>query len=242
RARGPLRHRSELGHPAGRVLPGLRSAGPADGPAASSLRAARLAGDHRHRALLDPGGTVRGVRAGALLRRLHRPGWCRVTPGSVLGSFPFRRVAVVGLGRSGAAAARLLARSGVEVRVSERDDSPAVAGIAAELAALGVATELGPHRRGIVDGADALVVSPGVPPDNPVIVRALERGLPVWSEVELAWRLLTLIRSASDQPPSSRGLAEGLIRSASARPPSSRGLAEGLIRSASARPPSSRGL
>ena len=132
-----------------------------------------------------------------------------MTPGSVLGSFPFRRVAVVGLGRSGAAAARLLARSGVEVRVSERDDSPAVAGIAAELAALGVATELGPHRRGIVDGADALVVSPGVPPDNPVIVRALERGLPVWSEVELAWRLLTLIRSASDRPPSSRGLAEG---------------------------------
>ena len=132
-----------------------------------------------------------------------------MTPGSVLESIPFRRVAVVGLGRSGAAAARLLARSGVEVRVSERDDSPAVARIAAELTTLGVATELGPHRPEIVDGAEALVVSPGVPPDNPVIVRALERGLPVWSEVELAWRLLTLIRSASARPPSSRGLAEG---------------------------------
>jgi UDP-N-acetylmuramoylalanine--D-glutamate ligase len=112
-----------------------------------------------------------------------------MTPGSVPGPIPFRRVGVVGLGRSGAAAARILARRGVEVLVSEREDSPALSRVAAELATLGVETELGPHRPEIVDGAEALVVSPGVPPDNPVIVRALERGLPVWSEVELAWRL-----------------------------------------------------
>jgi UDP-N-acetylmuramoylalanine--D-glutamate ligase len=101
---------------------------------------------------------------------------------------PFRRAAVVGLGRSGAAAARLLAGAGIEVRVTEAGDSASLAGVAAELAALGVVTELGGHSEGIASWADALVVSPGVPPANPVIRAAAQRGIPVWSEVELAWR------------------------------------------------------
>ena len=46
---------------------------------------------------------------------------------------PFRRAGVVGLGRSGAAAARLLAGAGIEVRVTEASDSPSLAGVAAEL-------------------------------------------------------------------------------------------------------------
>ncbi|MEA2565295.1 MAG: UDP-N-acetylmuramoylalanine--D-glutamate ligase [Actinomycetota bacterium] len=101
---------------------------------------------------------------------------------------PFRRAAVVGLGRSGAGAARLLVGAGIEVRVTEAGDSPALAGVAAELAALGVVTELGGHSEGIAAWAEALVVSPGVPPANPVIAAALRRGIPVWSEIELAWR------------------------------------------------------
>lgn len=101
---------------------------------------------------------------------------------------PFRRAVVVGLGRSGAAAARLLAGAGVEVRVTDSSESPALAVSAGELATLGVVTELGGHSAGIASWAEALVVSPGVTPANPVIVSALERGIVVWSEVELAWR------------------------------------------------------
>jgi UDP-N-acetylmuramoylalanine--D-glutamate ligase len=94
----------------------------------------------------------------------------------------------VGLGRSGAAAARLLAGAGIETRVTESGDSPALAGVAAGLATLGIVTELGGHSPGIAAWAEVLVVSPGVPPANPVITGALRRGIPVWSEIELAWR------------------------------------------------------
>jgi UDP-N-acetylmuramoylalanine--D-glutamate ligase len=107
-------------------------------------------------------------------------------------TLPFGRAGVVGLGRSGAAAARLLARAGIEVRVTEARDTPALAGVAAELATVGVVTELGGHGEGIAAWAEALVVSPGVPPANPVIAAAVQRGIPVWSEIELAWRFASV--------------------------------------------------
>jgi UDP-N-acetylmuramoylalanine--D-glutamate ligase len=107
-------------------------------------------------------------------------------------TLPFGRAGIVGLGRSGAAAARLLAGAGIEVRVTEARDTPDLAGLAAELATLGVVTELGGHGEGIAAWADALVVSPGVPPANPVITAAVQRGIPVWSEIELAWRFASV--------------------------------------------------
>ena len=38
-------------------------------------------------------------------------------------------------------------------------------------------------------GVDLLVASPGLPPTHPLLVDAQARGVPVWGEVELAWRL-----------------------------------------------------
>ena len=108
------------------------------------------------------------------------------------GVLGFRRAAVLGLGRSGASAARLLAAEGVEVRASERDDTPALQALARELAGLGVSVQLGGDHPELAAWAEVLVVSPGVPPGNPVIAAALQRGLPVWSEVELAWRFATV--------------------------------------------------
>ncbi|HWD71082.1 MAG TPA: UDP-N-acetylmuramoyl-L-alanine--D-glutamate ligase [Actinomycetota bacterium] len=107
-------------------------------------------------------------------------------------TLPFGRAGIVGLGRSGASAARLLAGSGIEVRVTEARDTPDLAGVAAELATLGVLTELGGQGEGIAAWAEALVVSPGVPPANPVITAAVQRGIPVWSEIELAWRFASV--------------------------------------------------
>ncbi|HEV3140172.1 MAG TPA: Mur ligase family protein, partial [Vicinamibacterales bacterium] len=98
-----------------------------------------------------------------------------------------RRVTVAGAARSGLAAARLLAERGARVTLSE---SQADVPQAKPLEALGVTLELGGHRRETFVGADLVVLSPGVPPEQPVIQAARERGVPVIAEVELAYRWL----------------------------------------------------
>ena len=97
------------------------------------------------------------------------------------------RVVVVGAGRSGLAAARLLARRGARVTLSEAGARIACAG---QLAEEGVDVETGGHRAGTLRAADLIVLSPGVPPRTPGIAAARRRGVPVISEVELASRWL----------------------------------------------------
>jgi UDP-N-acetylmuramoylalanine--D-glutamate ligase len=94
-----------------------------------------------------------------------------------------KRVLVVGLGRSGIAAARLCANRGALVTVN--DTKPA-AQLAAELALLpeSVARELGGHPAAVFAGQDMIVLSPGVPP-LPPIAAARERGVLVTGEIEL---------------------------------------------------------
>ena len=91
------------------------------------------------------------------------------------------RVTVVGAARSGVAAARLLARHGASVLIT---DAGPVEGAEA-LEAAGVAVEAGGHTRRALD-ADWLVVSPGVPTSAPLVQSALRQRLPVYSEVEVA--------------------------------------------------------
>ena len=98
-----------------------------------------------------------------------------------------RRVTVVGAARSGVAAAELLARRGARVTLSEQ------AGAVADgdrLSGLGVMLEIGGHRDESFVGADLLVLSPGVPPDQPFVASARAAGVPVIGEVELAYRWL----------------------------------------------------
>jgi UDP-N-acetylmuramoylalanine--D-glutamate ligase len=96
-------------------------------------------------------------------------------------------VTVAGAARSGIAAAELLARRGARVTLSEsRADVPA----AEPLRALGVQLELGGHRTATFTGADLIVLSPGVPPEQPVIAAARAQGVPVIAEIELASRWL----------------------------------------------------
>jgi UDP-N-acetylmuramoylalanine--D-glutamate ligase len=93
---------------------------------------------------------------------------------------------VVGLARSGEAAALALARRGVRVRAADRDlDLDA-----GRLRAAGVEVVLGADDPALVDGMELLVKSPGVPSDAPLVAAARERAVPVWSEVELGCRLL----------------------------------------------------
>ena len=92
---------------------------------------------------------------------------------------------VVGLGRSGRAAAALLRRRGH--RVIAVDAGPAD-GAREELEPLGAEVRTG--FAGAVPGVDLVVKSPGVPGEVPAVARARAAGVPVWSEIELAGREL----------------------------------------------------
>lgn len=96
------------------------------------------------------------------------------------------RVGVIGLARSGTAAARLLAERGAMVYASDVAETEEVAENAALLEAAGVAVEVGGHDPDRLVGCDWVVTSPGVPPDA-LALRALEAsGVPVYSELEVA--------------------------------------------------------
>ena len=98
-----------------------------------------------------------------------------------------KRVTVAGAARSGIAASRLLASRGAKVTLS--DTRPQVSE-AEPLRQLGVELELGGHRTETFTNADLIVMSPGVPPEQPIIASARQGGVPVIGELELASRWL----------------------------------------------------
>ncbi len=101
-----------------------------------------------------------------------------------------QHVTVVGAARSGVAAAMLLADRGARVTLS--DTRPALEpAIADMLRQAGVSLELGEHRAQTFTAADLLVLSPGVPLEQPAVAAAREAGVPVMGEIELASRWLT---------------------------------------------------
>jgi UDP-N-acetylmuramoylalanine--D-glutamate ligase len=101
-----------------------------------------------------------------------------------------RKVLVIGASRSGAAAARALMARGHEVTLS---DSREPADLYRDPALGDLRTVLRGGVQGCeqLEGIDLVVKSPGVPGEIPLVERARARGIPVWSEVELAFRLLT---------------------------------------------------
>jgi UDP-N-acetylmuramoylalanine--D-glutamate ligase len=93
---------------------------------------------------------------------------------------------VVGLARSGQAAARLLAARGEAVRAVDSGHPEGAAG----LAGAGVEVFLDTDGVAQLEGSRTVVKSPGVPREAEVIAAALERGIEVVGEMELAWRTL----------------------------------------------------
>jgi len=96
------------------------------------------------------------------------------------------RVLVVGLGRSGLAAARLAAADGAEVWVTDLRPETELSDVVAELPGR-VRTFFGSHPSACIDDVELLVVSPGVPADAPLLEDARNRGVSVLTEVEFAW-------------------------------------------------------
>lgn len=99
-------------------------------------------------------------------------------------------VCVAGLGVAGRSAAAFLARSGVPVVAVDARVRAEEQEAAAELRALGADVRLGPTATGSLPPGTALVVtSPGWRPDQPLLAAAREAEVPVWGDVELAWRV-----------------------------------------------------
>jgi UDP-N-acetylmuramoylalanine--D-glutamate ligase len=98
---------------------------------------------------------------------------------------------IIGLGKSGIAAARLLKREGWAVTISDRNSSENLRQEQQQLANEGIPVKLGYSLE--LNGADLpqmIVVSPGVPWDAPILVEARKLGIETIGEIELAWRHL----------------------------------------------------
>ena len=101
-----------------------------------------------------------------------------------------KRVLVVGLARTGIATALFCAARGARVTATEEQEESRIAEAAAKLRAAGVTLELGGHRRETFLAQDLIIPSPGVPSELSHLMAARGEDIPVWSEIELAWRFL----------------------------------------------------
>jgi len=101
-----------------------------------------------------------------------------------------KKVLVVGLGKSGLAAALFLRRQGAQVTVSDIRSAESLAKEIPALLEEGIMVEAGGHGLLTFRRQDLIVVSPGVPLDTPELVQARNFGRPVIGELELAARFL----------------------------------------------------
>lgn len=99
-----------------------------------------------------------------------------------------KSAAVLGLGISGEAAAGALLDEGVAVTVMDEGDTPDLRVKAEGLRKRGAEVKLGVSDAGI-PWPETVVVSPGIPPKDPLVLSALDAGSEVISEIELAWRM-----------------------------------------------------
>ncbi len=100
-----------------------------------------------------------------------------------------KHVMVIGLARSGIAAARLLASLGADVTINDAKKEDALGDALKPLEGLMFRKELGCAPDAFVQDQDLIVVSPGVPTELPFMEKARTLGIPVIAEAELGYRL-----------------------------------------------------
>jgi len=103
--------------------------------------------------------------------------------------FKNKKIIIAGLARSGLACANLLHDLGAQVSVTDNQDSDATRLHASKLKSKNIKVELGRHQPEFLKDNELLVISPGVPNEAKPIVWAKQSGMPVISEIELAWML-----------------------------------------------------
>jgi UDP-N-acetylmuramoylalanine--D-glutamate ligase len=95
-----------------------------------------------------------------------------------------KTVVILGLARQGRALARFFAERGARVVVSDRREAAALESTLEALAELDVEYALGGHPLSLLDGADLLCISGGVPADLPLVQEARRRGIPVTNDAQ----------------------------------------------------------
>jgi UDP-N-acetylmuramoylalanine--D-glutamate ligase len=101
-----------------------------------------------------------------------------------------KRVLVVGLARTGVVTSLFSAGYGAVVTATDEKPEAELTEVAAKLRAADVKLEFGAPGQATFLEQDLIVLSPGVPAKLPQLELARSRGIPVWSEIELAWRFL----------------------------------------------------
>lgn len=102
-----------------------------------------------------------------------------------------KNILVVGLGKTGIAVVRFLHKRNCRITVSDISSKDELASRLAAVPEMDVRMELGFHRTESFTTADLIVLSPGVPHTIAPIQRAIEKGIPVLSEIELASRFIS---------------------------------------------------
>lgn len=100
-----------------------------------------------------------------------------------------KNVLVVGMARSGIAAAQLLVKHGAAVTINDSKPREQLKGDLSPLDQLPVIWALGKPAMELLDGKDLAVISPGIPDTAPFVVEAKRRGIELIGELELAYRL-----------------------------------------------------
>ena len=96
---------------------------------------------------------------------------------------------VIGLGRSGYAAANLLTDLGAKVWVSDKNTNATIEDYAAKLRSRNVEIEIGRHSDNFIKDKDLVILSPGVDNQSLAVLKAREHKIPIISEIELGWIL-----------------------------------------------------
>ncbi|AUJ26772.1 UDP-N-acetylmuramoyl-L-alanine--D-glutamate ligase [Virgibacillus dokdonensis] len=105
-----------------------------------------------------------------------------------LKDFPYEHVLVLGLAKSGTAAATTLLEQGKKVRINDQNATESDANVK-QLKEMGAELILGSHPIRVLDGIEVIVKNPGISYDNPIVAAAQQRGIPVITEIEIAGQL-----------------------------------------------------
>ena len=130
------------------------------------------------------------------------------------------RIGVLGLARSGRAAARLALARGASVYASDAGDGAAAREAAEDLRGLGAEVETGGHDLERLAGCDRIVLSPGIPPDAPVLQDPKVRGVPVVPELEFAAEQIEaplIVITGTNGKTTTTALTEHLLRAGGVR-------------------------
>lgn len=101
-----------------------------------------------------------------------------------LEGFPYKKVLVLGLAKSGTAVSQLLHRQGIDVVVNDlkaQDDNPSVH----LLRSLEIKVIIGDHPLDLLDDIDVIIKNPGIPYENPLLEVAQSKKIPILTEIEL---------------------------------------------------------